>query len=270
VIRVTKTSSWRHPSPDPMGLAYLPSKHRLIVADSEVDEMRLFDGINVFTSTVAGRPKRGVDATPYTDEPADVAVGRRGRTLLFSDDLSDRIFVVRRGRDGRWGSDDDRVRSFSTRPFGSRDPEGLGYGGGSLYISDGNDTEVYRLDPGANGRFDGVGAVGDDVVTRFDTSVLGLQDPEDVTYDPATGHLFLISRTDLIAVEVTVDGQAVDTVDISSSGIRFPSGVVLAPASTDAGTTHLYVADRGIDNNKAPSENDGRIFELELVTPPST
>jgi len=265
VIHVTETSSWPRPSPDPMGLAYLPSRHRLIVADSEVDEVALFDGANVFMLTAGGSPKRGLDVTSYTREPADVAVGPGGRSLLFADDLIDRIFRVRPGRDGRWGTDDDRVAWFPTKPFGSSDPEGLGYGAGSLFITDGIDKEVYRLDAGANHRFDGVAPSGDDVVTSFDTSSLGLRDPEDVAFDRESGHLFLISRTDLMIVEVTTEGELVDSVDISSSGIDSPAGVVLAPGSDDPGVTHVYVADRGVDNNDAPAENDGRIFEFELI-----
>ena len=64
--------------------------------------------------------------------------------------------------------------------------------------------------------------------------------------------------------EVTTKGELVDTVDISSSGIDSPAGVVLAPGSDDPEVTHVYVADRGVDNNDAPAENDGRIFEFEL------
>lgn len=270
VIHVTETSDWARPSPDPMGLSYLPSRHRLIVADSEVDEVALFEHANIFMMTTGGSPRRGLDVTSYTREPADVAVGPGGRSLLFSDDLIDRIFRVRRGRDGRWGTDDDRVRLFPTKPFGSSDPEGLGYGAGSLFVTDGIDKKVYRLDPGANHRFDGVAPLGDDVVTSFDTSSLGLQDPEDIAYDRVSGHLFLISRTNPVIVEVTLGGEMVDSVDISASGISSPSGVVLAPGSIDPGAIHVYVADRGVDNNDAPAENDGRIFEFDLTADPPT
>ena len=142
VIHVTETSAWARPSPDPMGLAYLPSDRRLIVADSEVDELSMFDGANVFMMTTGGSQRRGLDMTSYTREPADVTVGPKGRTLLLSDDLIDRIFRVGRGRDGRWGTDDDRVRMFPTKLFGSSDPEGLGYGAGSLFITDGIDKRA--------------------------------------------------------------------------------------------------------------------------------
>ena len=107
-------------------------------------------------------------------------------------------------------------------------------------------------------------------MTSFDTSSLGLQDPEDIAYDRDSGHLFLISRTDLVIVEATLDGGLVGSVAISSSGIDSPAGVVLAPGSSDPGAIHVYVADRGVDNNDVPAENDGRIFEFELTPDPPT
>jgi hypothetical protein len=257
-----------------MGLAYAWSTGTFITCDSEVEEMGLFDGANVWLGGSALAPEATLDVSSVTREPADVAVANQGRTMFLVDDDQDEIFAVSSGPDRTWGTADDRLRSFSTRPFQSRDPEGLGYGEGSLFVTDGDDTAVYRLSPGANGSFDGVAPGGDDVVTSFDTAVLGLADPEDVAYDPGSGHLFLVSRTDEVIVETTTAGVLVDRIDISSSGIRFPAGITVAPASQDPDETHVYVADRGIDNDAGPgsdpNENDGRIFEFDLVAAPDT
>src|SRR5207247_8594685 len=38
-VRVARTSVWSTPSPDPMGITYDPRTHRLLISDSEVDEM---------------------------------------------------------------------------------------------------------------------------------------------------------------------------------------------------------------------------------------
>jgi hypothetical protein len=267
-VRVTPTSGWAEPSPDPMGLAYQRWKGRLVVVDSEVEETGLFAGVNVWFTSPAGQAGRSWATTAFSREPTDVAV-RGKRTLFISDDNQDRVFIVRRGPDRRWGTADDVVRSFSTRPFRCRDPEGLEFAGGSLFITDGNDRRVYRVDPGPNRRFDGVPPVGDDVVTSFGTGALGLRDPEDLAYDRDTGLLYLISRVDPVIVRTTLTGDLVDQIDLSSLGLVAPAGITLAPGSDDPSAWHVFIADRGIDNdaNKGgdPEENDGRLVEFALT-----
>jgi DNA-binding beta-propeller fold protein YncE len=271
VVAIMLTSSWSSPSPDPMGLAYQASTGRLIVSDSEVEETKVFAGTNVWLRTTSGKPRGKFDTTSYSIEPTDVAARSGGRVMFFVDDNQDRVFRIRVGHDGRWGTDDDKIFSFSTRPFGSRDPEGLGFGDGSLFITDGINTQVYRLDSGANERFDGIAPGGDDTVTSFDTAALGMDDPEDVAYDAATARLYLASRADRAIAVSTTFGDLIEVIDLSASGILYPSGIALAPGSSTA-ATHIFVADRGVDNNPEqggdPNENDGRIFEFALSAPP--
>ena len=114
--------------------------------------------------------------------------------------------------------------------------------------------------------FDGAAPEGDDVVTSFSTKPLGLRRPSDVSYDPATGHLFIVSALDDLIIEATIKGVLVNTYDWSGTNIRYPAGVVVAPASNDPTVNHVYVADRGLDNDEFPNENDGRIFEFALAT----
>ena len=46
------------------------------------------------------------------------------------------------------------------------------------------------------------------------------------------------------------------------------SACIVAPGSFNRRTRHVYVADRGVDNNSGtvpnPDENDGRIFEFGI------
>ena len=49
VVRVTLTSVWATPSPDPMGITYDPRTRRLLISDSEVDEIpSLWKGRGLF------------------------------------------------------------------------------------------------------------------------------------------------------------------------------------------------------------------------------
>jgi hypothetical protein len=273
-VRLTRTGRWQKPSPDPSGLAYHRFARRLLVVDSEVEETPRWEGANIWMTTLAGGTRRAWSLRRFTQEPTDIAFGDR-RTLYISDDNADRIFRVRRGPDLRWGTRDDAVTSFRTEPFGSGDPEGLELARGSLWITDGVDTRVYRVRPGGNGRFDGVAPAGDDVVTSFLTNVpfpmafRGARDPEDVAFNPADGFLYVVSRMDPTLFRFTLDGAPVDAIDLEASapGLDTPAGVTLAPGSSAPGEQHVYVTDRGIDNNPPgnPRENDGRLYEFRLT-----
>jgi hypothetical protein len=268
-VRVIRTFDWTTPSTDPTGLAYLPSKSALVVVDSEVDETSYFQGQNIWFSSLGGRVIRTFDTIDYSAEPTDGAVGGVGNTLYFTDDTTDHVYTVRKGPDGAFGTSDDLVTSFSTEGFGSKDPAGLGFGRKSLFVSDGDNLtskeRVYRIRRGPNRVFDGVAPAGDDIVTSFSTKPLGLRRPSDVAYDPATGHLLIVSALDDFIAETTMRGTLVATYDMSATKMRYPAGITLAPASGDPAATHVYVADRGLDNDEHPNENDGRIFEFDLA-----
>ena len=233
------------------------------MTDGEVDETPHWRGSNVWFTSLAGDPSSSWSTTRWSVEPTGVAVSGR-RTLFITDDNRHAVFRVRPGRDADWGTRDDVIFKLFTGGFGSGDPEGVTVGAGSLFVIDGSDAEIYRVSPGRNGRFDGVPPRGDDTVTSFDTTALGLRTPEGGFYDTDTRDLFLISARDQVIVRATLSGEEVATFDISGSGIVRPSDVTLAPGSDDASETHVYVVDRGVDNVNDPDENDGRLFEFEL------
>lgn len=260
------TSVWAHPSPDPMGMTYKKKGNTIIVVDSEVEETIRWTNVNVWYISPSGTTRLTWKTTRFSNEPTDVAI-KGGKTLFITDDDNSLIYVVRRGADNKFGTADDIVDHFSTKAFGSLDPQGLTFALNNLWLTDREGAAVYRIAPGPNKKFDGVGK-GDDVVTHFSTTPLGLTEPSDAAFDPATGHLFLVSQADLKIVEATKDGALLNTIDISASGIVSPSGIVLAPGSVDTTATHVYVSDRGIDNDFIeggnPNENDGKIFEFAL------
>jgi hypothetical protein len=268
LVAVVDTSAWRRPSPDPMGLALDPGSGNLILVDSEVEETPRWSGANTWSITTAMHPTRSWRTTAFSNEPTDVALRGR-RTMFLTDDNVNRLFVIQLGPDRRSGTRDDVVRSFSTKRFGSSSPQGLTYADGALFLTDGEGAAVYRIEPGPNRRFDGVGRMGDDVVSSFSTLDLGVTFPSGCAFDPTTGHLLLVSQNAAEIVVATTAGQAVDRYDLSDSGIAFPSSIELAPSSVDGSVRFAYVADRGIDNNFKeggdPDENDGRIFEFALA-----
>lgn len=266
VVRIIETSAWAKPSTDPSGIAYRADAGKLVVVDGEVEETTYWDGANVWFVTLTGTATKSWSTTRHSEEPVGIAAPG-GSTMWIADDDVGEILRWRAGKDGRWGTRDDRVKVISTRAFGANDPEGIAFAEGSLFVADGATAEVYRLDPGPNGRIDGVPPSGDDTVSHFDASALGIRDPEGVAFDASSGTLLLVSRRDLVMARVTLDGALVESIDISTSGILRPSDVTLAPGSDDASETHVYVTDRGLDNGNDPDQNDGRIFEFELLGP---
>jgi DNA-binding beta-propeller fold protein YncE len=54
LVHTTDTSQWSPPSPDSAGITYHSGRNRLIVSDSEVNEMSVYEGVNLFETTLAG------------------------------------------------------------------------------------------------------------------------------------------------------------------------------------------------------------------------
>ena len=273
LVRTVDTSQFSPPSPDPTGIAYLPTTNTLLISDSEVEEMPdLFTGDNLFEATLSGSLINTSRSTTFSNEPTGVAFDSSNAHVFFSDDGSDRIFEVDRGADGRYGTTDDTVTSFDTRAFGSDDPEGVAFDSQQhrLFITDAENRKVFQVSPGANGNFDGVPPAGDDVVTQFDTGVLGIQAPQGIEFNPDNGHLYLAGLPRTVVAEVTTTGQLVQMIDIAAANAHRPAGLAIGPSSLDSFSRSLYIVDRGVDNDTNPDENDGKLYEFSLPRPEAT
>src|SRR5438128_7076615 len=187
VVRVALTSSWPTHSPDPMGLTYNPKTRKLLISDSEVDEIpSLWKGKNLFVAKRGGRLLATGTFKKFTHEPEDLAWDGKDKALFVTDDDLDRVFRVGRGKDKRFGTRDDAVITvLHTHRFGSLDPEGLAWRGGRkpmLIVTDSGDAgptglpRVYKILRGRDKRF----GTRDDVITSFGTHKYGFTSSEDV------------------------------------------------------------------------------------------
>ncbi|WP_198294143.1 hypothetical protein [Ensifer sp. BR816] len=265
LVHTILTSQWSPASPDPSGITYISHLGTLLISDAEVDEMSIFTGKNAFEMSLSGQLVRPFTTISFSDEPSGAAYNPTNRHLYFSDDTGTRkVYELNPGADGLYNTSDDTVTSFKTGAFGSKDPEGLTYDTtrGVLYLADGA-GKIYTINPGANGKFDGVPSVGgDDVVTSFSMGTLTNGDPC-VEYDPVHDLLYVIkSRTEVAMLTTT--GELLGTLDISAANARKPAGLALAPSSGDANQMSLYIVDRGVDNDSNPNENDGKVYEFML------
>ncbi|WP_309648940.1 PKD domain-containing protein [Nocardioides sp.] len=270
LVRTVATSALSPALPDPAGIVYLPGRDSFLISDSEVDETPVFEGANVLETTRSGAVlDRGL-TTAYTKEAAGIGHDPTSGHAFVSDDDQFRVHEIDPGADGRYGTADDTRTWFSTAAFGSTDPEDVTYfpPTGELFVLDGADHDVHRVDPGPNGRFDGVAPTGDDTATELDVEVYGAEDPEGIGYHPGRGTLVVVDSTSEAVYELNRQLMLVSRVDIAVTGQVFAAGITVAPATDDPGRYDLYVVDRGVDNDTDPDENDGRLFELRVDLPP--
>jgi K319-like protein/carbohydrate binding protein with CBM4/9 domain len=271
VANTVALSTLSPPSPDPSGIAYDPANDRLLIADSEVDEMSIFQQVNLYATTRSGTLAGTGSTTAYSNEPAGIGFDPGSGHLFVSDDVQREVFEVAPGGDGALGTGDDVVvTSFSTAAYGNGDPEDVAFDTdtGDLYVSDGIGAEVYRVRSGDNGVFDGVPPAGDDVASHFDIGRFGAEDAEGIDYDAARHTLLVADRNTDTIYELHPAGLLANAIDVSGAGINHPADVAVAPASDGSAGSNLYVVARGEDNDRDPLENDGMLFELAVSLPP--
>ncbi|WP_181166178.1 putative Ig domain-containing protein [Mesorhizobium sp. B2-5-5] len=262
------TSQWSPPSPDPTDIVYISHLGTLLVADSEVDEMPIFTGKNLYQMNLAGNLMGTLTTINFSDEPAGVTYNPANHHLFFADDTGTKsVYELNPGKDGLYNTSDDIVTSFKTAAFGSKDSEALAYDTkrGVLYLEDGSNHNIYTIAPGQNGKFDGVPSTGgDDVVTSFSVQSLGSPADGGLAYDAVHDLLYVIVSRTSVAM-ITPTGDLLGTLDISAADAHKPAGLALAPSSDDPShQMSLYIVDRGVDNNTDPNENDGKIYEFHL------
>ncbi|MEJ2737063.1 MAG: SdiA-regulated domain-containing protein, partial [Anaerolineae bacterium] len=273
LVQVIDTSLFDPPSPDPAGITYLESPGRLLVSDSEVNEMDppIWQGSNLFEISLDGILESTSTTTGFSNEPTGVAYDPAGNGRVFiSDDDTTEIYIVDLGPDGEYDPGDARTQFDTLQLYGGGDPEGVAYDTWDdvLFIVDDVNNEVYRVDPGAGGVF----GDGNDTWTSWDTLYFeavppaqpdGVASPEGIAFDPENGHLYIVGNTpnDRVA-HVTTSGDLVRWIDTSAADSRRPAGLTCAPGSQDPSAMNIYMTDRGTDNNDDPTENDGKVYEL--------
>ena len=262
LVRQIATSAWSPASPDPSGIVYLPGSDRLEITDSEVDETTGagYHGVNLWQITRNGTVTGTGTTLAYSKEPTGLGYNRGTNTLFISDDNKRRIWVVKPGSDARFGTSDDAVTSINAGAYGSTDEEDPEFdpATGHLFFLDGAASEVFDIDP-----VNGVFGDGNDVMKHFDIGKFGPSDWEGLGSDPANGTLLVGARKTRQIYEITKSGSLVRIIDASGiSGMKFISGLAMAPASNGSGQMNYWIVDREVDNGANSRENDGKIFEI--------
>ncbi|HEY7864988.1 MAG TPA: right-handed parallel beta-helix repeat-containing protein, partial [Psychromonas sp.] len=262
LINTIDTASF--PSPDPAGIVYLPIQDAFLISDSEINEMNIFQGANVFKVDRYGNLLETFSTLQFSDEPTGITINSENNHCFFSDDTGDKsIIEVDSGDDGLCLTEDDNVTGLiRANHFGSTNPEDVTYGLDSLFTVDALQNKVYRIMRGANALFDD--AQGDDLVSSFDTEELGLDAPTGIVFDSADNSLYIVGGHSDLIIQTSVNGDLLRTIDISAVNAKSAAGLALAPGSEDSSITNLYMVARGEDNDDISDENDGKLYELSI------
>src|SRR6185503_16388827 len=267
----TSNAAWNPSSPDPSGIDYWPLTGNFLISDSEVEEMPIYAGKNVYESTTSGTLVGSCTTVGFSNEPSGLATNTDNNHIFFSDDdgSNDKVIEVNIGADATYCTIDDvRTSTNVAALYGAQDAEDVAYGANAVFIADGINKEVYKIPLGVNGVLGG----GDDgSMTHFDTAVLGFHDLEGIEYNPENGTLFIVSTqgTENYLGEVTTTGALVRAYDLSFMGTtgNLRSDVSYAPSSLNPALNNIYIVSRGVDNNNNPNENDGKIWEINISGP---
>ncbi len=275
LVHVIDTSKavWNPSAPDPAGVDYWPLTGRLLISDSEVDEMsNYFTGKNVFSATLSGAlvstcSTTNSSRTGFSNEPNGLAINRNNNRIYTTDDDANKVHEISLGPDQQYCTADDGLTSVNIGSvYNIQDAEDVAYGNNSLYIAGGTDAEVYIIPLGADGVLGG----GDDgPKSQFDTYRLGFTDLEGIGYNWDNNSLLIVSAgsTDKYLGETTTTGTLLNVYDLNYSGLTHREDVTYAPSSQNPAVKSIYVADRGTDNNTNSSENDGQVWELSISIP---
>lgn len=265
LVRTIQTSKLPSRIPDPSGIAYVPATDQLLVADSEVEELPMYRGANLFYLTRTGSLAATGSTVSFCQEPSGIAFDPEDSTLYLTDDDKKALFVDRPGTDGRYGTADDVVTRISTSAFGSKDPEDVALDptSGHVFVADGVGAEIYDVDP-VNAAF----GDGNDKVTHFDVATYGVRNIEGLGFDVKRRTLLVVADRERRILELTRSGGLVRVISLAPiPGTRWLSGVTMAPTSSPSdppGAMSYWLTDRQFDNNQKPNEVDGRIYEVVL------
>ena len=279
----TSRTAWNPSAPDTSGIDYWPLTGRLLISDSEVDEMsNYFTGKNVYDSTLSGSLVRtcsttNLSRTGFSNEPTGLAINPANNRIYFSDDDANKINEVSLGPDNAYCTSDDVVTSVNVgNVYNIQDAEDVAYGNNTLFIAGGDAAEVFIIPLGNNGVLGG----GDDgPMTHFDTASKGFRILEGLGYNRDSGTLLLASAYsgNKYIGETTTTGTLLRAYDLSSYSITHREDVTFAPGSQNSSVKDFYISDRGVDNDSNPNENDGKVWEVRITgsvptptnTPPS-
>jgi hypothetical protein len=218
---------------------------------------------------------------PKIVNPINMAFDSKANRLLLFDTACQELIAIKVDSDGY--VDPAAISHFEARQFGVQNPQGMAVdpASGALFILSEANSQIVRIEPDAQGSFDGVAALAEGRISQIDLGRLGLGSSRGLAFDPTTGNLYILNPVQRELYEVSETGQLIATRELSGLdlGFRDPQGFVFAPSADltdDPAQMHLYLMDSGLGplsttprgNEREQTEGGpGRIIEFTLTRP---
>jgi hypothetical protein len=74
LVQTIDASAFSPPSPDSSGITYLSNSNSLLISDSEVNEMPIYAGVNMFRTTLSGGLSETFTTLSYSNEPQPTSI----------------------------------------------------------------------------------------------------------------------------------------------------------------------------------------------------
>jgi Ca2+-binding RTX toxin-like protein len=250
---------------DPSGIVWVPGQSggagTLFLADSEVDEAPYSSPYNLFALNLDGTPRDDAfrfNLQSFTKEPTGLAYNPLDGFLYISDDDAFKIFWVDPAHP------DVKVGELDTLTRGGSDPEDIAINpvNGNIFIANGTPSHTIVE----------IARTGELVSTTYVPDVV--QDMEALAYDHVHDVFFVGGGFSSTIWAVDRAGTILNTIDLGAyrnpvNGARVAvKDIAFAPSSNpndDPGAMNLYVADYGLTHSLTATDNDGRIFEIDLM-----
>lgn len=193
---------------------------RLDAARTAITDRAIPIGSDTATGSItdgSGGPPPTIDPTVVADhwladagmtDPSAIAFDAASGRLFMSDSEVDESPFSRSSNFFTVDLDGDLISNESL-PY-TREPTGLAMdnAGGRVFVTDDDKYEVFcvdRDDPST-------------VLWQFDTRALGGDDPEDIAFDPVSGHLFVVNGLSRTIIEIDQHGTTLyDTIDLPTA-----------------------------------------------------
>jgi DNA-binding beta-propeller fold protein YncE len=179
-----------------------------------------------------------VSVAAAVTNPLNLVVDRRANRVLTFDAGTQELVTVKLASNGT--PDPAAIGRFDARALGLQEPRGLTMdpASGRLYLLDSSGQRIVRVDPAPDQGLDMTEALNDGRVSTIDLRPADVVGAQGLAFNPADGHLYVLSPTKQALYEVTQTGQVVAVRDLADSddfALIDPAGMVFAPSgdSTD-------------------------------------
>ncbi|HET7008625.1 MAG TPA: Ig-like domain-containing protein [Candidatus Binatia bacterium] len=244
----------------PAELTYSPQANAFLIAESGASRIVMLTP----TEDPAGTLEMGTTLKDALDLAFD---GKANRLLAF-DPATQELVEIKAKPSGV--PDPMSIGRFDARALGLQNPRGLTVdpASGRLYLLDSGARRIVGVDPAPDQSLDIAEALRDGRVSSIDLQPAELVAARGLAFNPANGHLYLLSPAKHALYELTQTGQVVAVRDLSDSDdfkLIDPQGMVFAPSgdsTDDPSHQSLYIADSRLGDQW---QRPGEIIELSLA-----